>query len=154
MHMHTTRSCLLIGSLLAALAGCGDSDAQTCADKDKAYFDFLAANSSCTTDADCAVIGDCGPHADFAPVRSDAADEARKLQLATCGGAYDGPGYEAVCVKNQCALEEITKPGGFGCPGIPGDVDAGERDASEFDASEDDAGGDMESDGGEDDADL
>jgi hypothetical protein len=88
------------------------------------YEEFLAANDACSVDADCAVIGDCGPNADFAAIRADAAIEGRELQNARCGGAYDGPTYDAYCNAGTCALREQPPSTEYGCPPL-WDEDAG-----------------------------
>lgn len=88
------------------------------------YKDFLAAHDACSVDADCDVIGDCGPHADFAAIRADAAIEGRKLQLARCGSVYHGPTYEAYCNAGTCALWERPPSTQYGCPPL-WDEDAG-----------------------------
>jgi hypothetical protein len=90
----------------------------------KAYEDFLAANDACTVDADCAVIGDCCPNADFAAIRAEAASEGRELQNARCGGACDGPTYEAYCNAGTCALRQQPPSTEYGCPPL-WDEDAG-----------------------------
>ncbi len=109
-------------------AGCGSSapprdDGATCEARSKAYKDFLAAHRACSVDPDCTVIGDCGPNADFAAVRSDSSTEARALQQARCGGASDGPVYRAVCRAGQCELEMRTDTC-CGCP--PSDAGVGD----------------------------
>lgn len=98
-------ACLLAASMLL-IVGCDASP--TCAERSKAFTDYVRAHRSCTVAADCVVIGDCGPNADFTAVRADSEAEARSLQLARCSGVHDGPIYDAVCVENVCALEMRT----------------------------------------------
>lgn len=102
-------------SLCGKTIWCGMTFAD-CDYAQQAYEEFLAANSACSVDADCAVIGDCGPNADFAPIRADAAAEGRELQLARCGGAYDGPTYAPYCNAGACELRERPPSTEYGCP--------------------------------------
>ena len=84
----------------------GSTDADSCEQRRQAYLEFLAANQDCEKDEDCAVIGDCGPNADFDSVRVDAAAQARELQLQRCASAWDGPMFLPVCRAGRCDLEE------------------------------------------------
>lgn len=99
--------------LALAVSGCGDDD--SCEAREQAYEDFLAAHAACEIDEDCAVIGDCGPNSDFAPVRADAEEEARALQVDRCSDTYDGPMYRPVCTAGECALETRSDTC-CGCP--------------------------------------
>jgi len=86
-----------------------------CAAKEKAYDDFLEAHSACSVDADCDVVGDCGPNADFRAVAASDAREAYDLARARCDTAYDGPVFDPRCKQGRCALEERTDTC-CGCP--------------------------------------
>jgi len=110
-------------TLCGSTIWCGMTDAD-CDYAQQVYEDFLAANDACTIDADCAVIGDCCPNADFAAIRADAATEGRELQNARCGGACDGPTYEAYCNAGTCALRQQPPSTEYGCPPL-WDGDAG-----------------------------
>ncbi|MDB4989136.1 MAG: hypothetical protein JWN04_4314 [Myxococcaceae bacterium] len=118
-HTRAARVILASGLLLASCSDDGDTtaldggpgaldggpvaiDAGSCEQKQATFSAFLLAHNSCTVDADCTVVGDCCPHADFPVVRSDALGQARALQLGTCGGACDGPTYTAVCSQGKC----------------------------------------------------
>lgn len=92
------------------------TDSSECQAKQKAFSDFLEANRACTAAADCTVIGNCGPNADFTAVRSDAAEEASKLQAATCLESWDGPLYEAVCEQEKCGLKMLNTYCGMPTP--------------------------------------
>jgi hypothetical protein len=89
-----------------------------CMKKDKAFADFVAAHRACETDKDCAVVGDCGPNADFTAVAANAAKEAYELAKARCSGTFDGPIFDPRCTKNKCTLEERTDT----CCGCPDDA--------------------------------
>lgn len=119
---------LLLGSL--AFGAACDSSATpsgdagtTCEARAQAYEDFVAAHRSCSLDADCVVVGDCGPNADFASVRADSATEARTLQVARCSGTHDGPVYRAVCQAGTCGLEMRTD---VSCGGPLSDASVGD----------------------------
>lgn len=97
--------------------GCGPRDAE--------FQAFVAAHRFCDQDSDCAVVGDCGPNADFTPVRSDVADEAYLKMQDRCTTAWDGPTYDPVCRAGVCALQSTGS-----CCGCPSIDDAG-RDGSD-----------------------
>ena len=86
-----------------------------CMAKQDAYYAFLAAHRACTTDSDCAVVGDCGPNADFSAVATSAAHEAYELAKARCPGTFDGPVFDARCIAQRCELEQRTDTC-CGCP--------------------------------------
>ena len=98
--------------LTASIAGCsGGTDSEdpaACESRAAAYTTFMDTHRDCTQDSDCAVIGDCGPHANFAAVRAEHAEEATTLHSALCGEAYDGPTYDAVCQDGKCQLSQQT----------------------------------------------
>lgn len=100
-----------------------DPNSDACVARDKEFDAFLQANQACTRDDECAVIGDCSPNADFRAVRKEVADEAYKLMQARCGGAADGPVYDAECSAGTCELTESSEPC-CGCPAFE-DGDAG-----------------------------
>jgi len=135
-----TRLALLIScSLFVFGAGCASEEADSSPTEPSAseqFESYLAANLSCESDADCVIIGDCGPNADFRAVRADAAEEAYRLMWMREVGTWDGPEYEAVCGgDNLCTIERsMYYCGGYGGPIRPLD-DGG-------------AGGDAEADGG------
>lgn len=95
-------------------------DAELCEQRRADYYAFLAKHRACESDEDCAVVGDCGPHADFDPVRADALEEAAQRKMTLCDGAYDGPTFEPICRANECELKMRTDT----CCGC-GESDAG-----------------------------
>jgi len=106
--------------------GTGDDGDDTegdagCAAAQKTFEEFVASHLSCEGDEDCAIIGDCGPHAEFVAVRADVAGEAYTLMEATCSGAFDGPVYDPVCVEGTCQREQRTDT----CCGCPPGWDGG-----------------------------
>lgn len=101
--------------------GSGGSDGGHCTDP-AAFQAFVAAHASCEKDSDCAVVGDCGPNADFTAVRADVADEAYLLMERRCnGGGWDGPTYDPICRTGKCDLVPQT----WTCCGCPAIHDAG-----------------------------
>lgn len=82
-----------------------DASVDVCEQAYVAFSEFLEQHQSCDTDDECAVIGDCGPNADFTAIRADAAEQGYALMSARCAGAYDGPVYFARCTDGMCALE-------------------------------------------------
>ena len=89
------------------MSDAGDASTGLSCEQRNARFEALVADhQSCELDADCAVIGDCGPNADFRAVRADIADEAYRLMNERCTGNWDGPGYVARCEAQKCTLEE------------------------------------------------
>lgn len=99
----------------------------SCEQRDEAFYELLVQHQSCTEDDECAVIGDCGPNADFRAIRADAAEEGYALMQDRCGGTYDGPGYVAICNAGTCELEGSPEL----CCGCAdwdggGDLDAGQ----------------------------
>lgn len=86
-----------------------------CQAKHDAYYQFVASHLACTSDSDCAVVGDCGPNADFVAVAASAAGEAYQLAEARCPGTYDGPVFDARCIDSKCDLEQRTDTC-CGCP--------------------------------------
>lgn len=86
-----------------------------CQAKRDAYYKFVEAHLECTSDSDCAVVGDCGPNADFSAVAASAADEAYRLANARCPGTFDGPVFDARCIASKCELEQRTDTC-CGCP--------------------------------------
>lgn len=88
---------------------------ELCDQKDDAFEAYVDGHRDCVADTDCAVIGDCGPNADFRAVRVDDIEEALRLMHDRCGGAYDGPRYFAGCEAGTCAL----RPNPNGCCGCP-----------------------------------
>lgn len=101
-------------------------DAGVCEAKSAAFTSFVASHQTCERDEDCAVIGDCGPNADFTAVRGDFAEQAYELMKARCDTAWDGPMFDPVCNAGTCGLEEKTDE----CCGCVPDLDAG-QDAGE-----------------------
>ncbi len=96
-------------------------DGGGCEVREQEFKQFLKANLECDDDADCTVIGDCGPNADFEAIRADAEEEGYELMQATCHQSYDGPTYDAVCKAGKCELQD--EPNGCcGCPYRPGDA--------------------------------
>lgn len=89
-----------------------------CAQRRQDYLAFLDKHSACKRDDECAMVGDCGPHADFDAVRADARDEAMRRKVGLCEGAFDGPIFEPVCRSNKCALKMRTDT----CCGCPPDA--------------------------------
>lgn len=85
------------------------------------FEEFVGANLTCGSDADCAIVGDCGPNADFRAVRVDAAEDAYSLMGMRGVGTWDGPEYVAVCgTDNRCAAERSGYfCGGYGGPARP-----------------------------------
>ena len=97
-----------------------DAADAACARSFAAFESFRSAHASCERDEDCTVVGDCGPHANFSPVRIDAAEEAYELKQQVCDWAHDGIVPNAVCVDRTCVLGE----GELGCCGCPPEHDA------------------------------
>lgn len=108
----------------------GGSDADTggdaaamCEAANTAFRDFVAANSACADASECAIIGDCGPNADFTAVRADSTDEAFRLMQLRCMGSFDGPTYVAACESGVCTR---VADGSFcGMPAPDSGVDGG-----------------------------
>lgn len=94
--------------------GMSAPDAGTCEERSQVFEQFLADHQDCNEDTECTSIGDCGPNADFAAVRLDAAEVASGLQQARCASTYDGLTYGAVCVENKCVLDDVPD-GCCGC---------------------------------------
>jgi hypothetical protein len=90
-------------------------DADVCAQRSASFTDFVAAHGACASNADCTVIGDCGPNADFRAIRVDASAHGLELMRARCEGTYDGPLFDAVCVNRACALQ-LRMGECCGCP--------------------------------------
>jgi hypothetical protein len=86
------------------------------------FLAFVAANQSCMHDSDCAIIGDCGPNADFTPITVGAAHEGRELMNARCSWVWDGETYRAVCAAGTCTAVE---DGCCYCQDAGSDSDAG-----------------------------
>jgi hypothetical protein len=84
------------------------TEAAACESKATAFRDFVATHGDCTSDSECAVVGDCGPNADFAAVRAESAAMAYTLQVARCAGTWDGPLFDARCSAGECTLVERT----------------------------------------------
>jgi len=106
-----------------SVSGSGSLDEQ-CAEANRAFTEFVAAHRACTKADDCVVIGDCGPNADFKAVQASVELEARALQQArSCGGAYDGPMFDAVCRAGKCDLQMRTD---VCCGCQPRDMDGGD----------------------------
>ena len=84
-----------------------------CEAAQEAFQDFLSEHRSCDTATDCTHVGDCDPHIKHEPVRVDAATEARRLQLQTCGSGSDGGFDGSRCESGQC----VSDPGTGGCCG-------------------------------------
>lgn len=103
----------------------GNND--SCAVSSKRFEAFVESSLDCTEDADCTIIGDCGPNADFTAIRKDASERGTELMELRCSEIYDGVVHGAGCVAGRCTLtdEEI---GCCGCS-IEGPPDAGTRDA-------------------------
>jgi hypothetical protein len=95
--------------------------ALSCDDGWHAFDTYVMQHSSCSGDADCTVIGDCGPNADFRAVRTDVAEQAYEMMQARCTTAWDGPIFVARCESGMCVLEEDPS----GCCGCPPTEDAG-----------------------------
>jgi hypothetical protein len=89
-------------------------DAKLCKQRGMDYDDFLDQHSSCESDEDCAVVGNCGPHASFDAVRADAVEEAMLRKLKLCENTYDGPVFKPVCRANKCEMSAIMQ-GCCGC---------------------------------------
>jgi hypothetical protein len=97
-----------------------DAADAACARSFAAFESFRLAHASCERDEDCTVVGDCGPHANFSPVRVDASEEAYELKQEVCDWTFDGVVPNAVCRDRTCVLGE----GMLGCCGCPPEQDA------------------------------
>jgi hypothetical protein len=84
------------------------SKAARCDSKASAFRDFVASHGDCTRDDECAVVGDCGPNADFEAVRAENAEMAYSLQVARCERTWDGPMFNAACSGGRCTLVQRT----------------------------------------------
>lgn len=114
----------------AATDGATDADADAsgmCDEASRTFGEFLSANRSCDGAADCQIIGDCGPNADFTAIRRDAADEGYRLMAMRCLGTYDGPTYRAVCEGGVCTAERDSSY--CGMPAMDSGVGDGGVDA-------------------------
>lgn len=92
------------------------SEEQACNRANEAFESFVAAHNSCEHDSDCAIIGDCGPNADFRSLNGDAATQGYALMQARCYGAYDGPVPNPSCVAGRCDSDFANPDGCCGCP--------------------------------------
>jgi hypothetical protein len=75
-----------------------------CEQADQTFRDFVAVNRTCNVTADCAVIGDCGPNADFEAINAAAAAMGYALMGQRCPAAFDGFTFAALCQDGQCVL--------------------------------------------------
>jgi hypothetical protein len=72
---------------------------------------FIASHNRCSSDSDCAIVGDCS-HAGFDSVAREFQPEAQRLSMASCS-VFDGPTYNAVCKQGKCAtLRSVAQCGG------------------------------------------
>lgn len=88
-----------------------------CEQADQTFRDFVAVNRTCNVSADCAVIGDCGPNADFEAINAAAAAMGYALMGQRCPAAFDGFTFAALCQDGQCVLGPEN-----GCCGCPSDA--------------------------------
>jgi hypothetical protein len=84
------------------------STAETaCERADREFEEFVEEHRSCTSDDDCTVVFDCGPHIDARPINPDAVDDAYELMEARCEGyGYDGEVYGAKCDGQYCVQSD------------------------------------------------
>jgi len=95
-------------------------DAQLCEQRREDYEAFLGKHSACERDDDCAVVGNCGPNADFDAVRAEVQEEAMERKVMLCERTHDGPVFEPVCRAKTCELKMRTDTC-CGCPPDAGD---------------------------------
>lgn len=100
----------LLGRLDASLR---DAPADIARDCEKAS-EFVAAHRTCSTDADCVIVGSCSGGFGFLAVQVSAQAEAQRLSDTTRCRVYDGPLYNAVCEQGSCR----TRPTGAWCGGV------------------------------------
>lgn len=86
-----------------------------CAVAEHVFQAFLATHRSCTDDADCTTVGDCGPFIVHEPVNVAGAEEAARLQRETCHTGYDGDTDGVACEDGVC----VSVPGAGICCGCP-----------------------------------
>jgi hypothetical protein len=83
---------------------------------------FLNEHRACSTQQDCAIVGSCSGGFGFRAVQAAVKDEAQRLSNNTsCGRAFDGPMYAAVCEQGLCR----TRPTGAWCGAAPSSQDGG-----------------------------
>ena len=98
-------------------AGADGGGLSACERAARVFRDFVADNGSCERSADCTIIGDCGPNADFTAINVAAAAEGYALMEARCDATFDGPTFAARCEGGVCALGPEN-----GCCGCPSDA--------------------------------
>ena len=98
-------------------AGADGGGLSACERAARVFRDFVADNGICERSADCTIIGDCGPNADFTAINVAAAAEGYALMEARCDATFDGPTFAARCEGGVCALGPEN-----GCCGCPSDA--------------------------------
>ena len=96
-------------------AGADGGGLSACERAARVFRDFVADNGSCERSADCTIIGDCGPNADFTAI--NVAAEGYALMGARCDATFDGPTFAARCEGGVGALGPEN-----GCCGCPSDA--------------------------------
>jgi hypothetical protein len=75
--------------------------------------DFVQEHNHCSTDADCVLLGSCGPYS-FVGAPKDVSSTASSLHsamLSKCGGrlGHDGQLQEAYCAGDRCSVRLIQR---------------------------------------------